>query len=449
VIEMEQEVQVPYSLKTWNEFKNYQSTCYRNYLYASEGLRCMGSTWSVLAPLKGLGEDVLVIGGEPHAASTAGTFPEESREDISAAEVAGLGFHSCSYLKLFVGEVVRDKIAITDGTIKEGYPKPDLIWTTHLCSQHSKWYQEVSRRLGGIPMYAIDMIGGGNAEKDPKIVKYVCDQIEEGIRWLERVTGREFSDELFIKAARNEIKVLVLWGNICALNRRAPAPLDERRLIALFPPAMVDRTTDETVRIYEALLNEVRHMVETGQSVAPDQRFRIVYFGIAHTYGHPEIARILRDAGAEIVASVYTFGTAGNFRGFVNGNWSWDPLDPAWVDELDLSSRRDAISALVKIALGWPTWQGVRSYWALEQMARAMVTEYRADGLLLAPSRSCETDFRNGYIGMQRIFKNEIPTVEYDTDQVDVRKMDLPGSQRKTELFVHLMEAHRKGVHDR
>ena len=438
-----------YNLTTWGEFKNYQSACYRNYVYASEGLRCMGSTWSVLAPLKGLGEDVYILGGEPHAASTAGTFPEEAREDISAAESAGLGFHSCSYLKLFVGEVVRDKIAIPDGTIKEGYPKPDLIWTTHLCSQHSKWYQEVSRRLGGIPMYAIDMIGGGNAEKDPKIVKYVCDQMEEGIRWLERVTGREFSDELFIKAARNEIKVLVLWGNICALNRHAPAPLDERRLIALFPPAMVDRTTDQAVRLYEALLKEVKYMVETGQSVAPDQRFRIVYFGIAHTYGHPEIARILRDVGAEIVASVYTFGTCGNFRGIVNGKWSWEPLDPAWVDELDLSNRRDAISALAKIVLGWPTWQGVRSYWALEQMARAMVTEYKADGLLLAPSRSCETDFRNGYIAMQRIFKNEIPTIEYDTDQVDVRKMDLPGSQRKTELFVRLMEAHKKRVNDK
>jgi benzoyl-CoA reductase subunit B len=390
-----------------------------------------------------------MIGGEPHAASTAGTFPEEAREDISAAESAGLGFHSCSYLKLFVGEVVRDKIAITDGTIKEGYTKPDLIWTTHLCSQHSKWYQEVSRRLGGIPMYAIDMIGGGNAEKDPKIVKYVCDQIEEGIRWLERVTGREFSDELFIKAVRNEIKVLVLWGNICALNMHSPAPLDERRLIALFPPAMVDRTTDQTVRIYEALLKEVKYMVETGQSVVPDQRLRIVYFGIAHTYGHPALSRILRDVGAEIVASVYTFGTAGNFMGIVNGKWTWEPLDPAWVDELDLSNRRDAIAALAKIVLGWPTWQGVRSYWALETMARAMVTEYKADGLLLAPSRSCETDFRNGYIAMQRIFKNEIPTVEYDTDQVDVRKMDLPGSQRKTELFVRLMEAHKKRVHDK
>ena len=434
-----------YTITTWKDFKNYQSTCYSNYAYAPEGLRCIGSIWSPLAPLKGLGDDVYIIGGEPHAASKAGTFPEEARDDIAASEIAGLGFHTCSYLKLFVAEVVRDKIGITDGRIKEGYPKPDLIWTTNLCNLHAKWYQEVSRRLGGIPLYPIDVIGGGNAEKDPRIVEYVCDQMEEGIRWLERITDREFSDELFIKAARNEIKVLVLWGNICALNMHAPAPLDERRLIALFPPAMVDRTTDECAQLYETLLKEVQHMVETKQSVVPDQRYRIVYFGLAHTYGHPEMARILRDAGAEIVASVYTFGTAGNFRGLVNGNWSWEPIDPAWVDELDLSSRRDALCALAKIVLGWPTWQGVRSYWALEEMARAMVTQFNADGLLLAPTRTCETDFRNGYIAMQRIFKNEIPTMEYDTETVDVRKMDLPGAQRKTELFVHLMEARKKG----
>jgi hypothetical protein len=47
-------------------------------------------------------------------------------------------------------------------------------------------------------------------------------------------------------------------------------------------------------------------------------------------------------------------------------------------------------------------------------------------------------------MAMQRIFKSEIPTVEYDSDQVDVRKMDLPGAQRKTELFVHLMEARKR-----
>ncbi len=52
----------------------------------------------------------------------AGTLPEEGRKNIAAAETAGIGFHSCSYLKLFVGEVVRDKIGITDGTVKDGYP---------------------------------------------------------------------------------------------------------------------------------------------------------------------------------------------------------------------------------------------------------------------------------------------------------------------------------------
>jgi len=39
-------------------------------------------------------------------------------------------------------------------------------------------------------MYAIDMIGGGAAEKDPKIVDYVSDQIEAGIQWLQQVTGK-------------------------------------------------------------------------------------------------------------------------------------------------------------------------------------------------------------------------------------------------------------------
>jgi hypothetical protein len=41
-----------YNITTWGEVKNYQNNCYRNYLYASDGLRCMGSTWSSL-PLKG------------------------------------------------------------------------------------------------------------------------------------------------------------------------------------------------------------------------------------------------------------------------------------------------------------------------------------------------------------------------------------------------------------
>ena len=116
-----------YKLKIWNAFKDYQNSCYSKYIYTSKGVRCMGSTWSILAPLKGLGDDIHLIGGEPHAASAAGTLPAESREDIYAAETAGLGFHSCSYLKLFVGEVVRNKIGITDGSIIAGYPKPDLM----------------------------------------------------------------------------------------------------------------------------------------------------------------------------------------------------------------------------------------------------------------------------------------------------------------------------------
>jgi len=120
--------------------------------------------------------------------------------------------------------VIRDKIAITDKTIKQGYPRPDVMLDHAPVQPALEMVPGSFEASGGIPMYPIDMIGGGNAEKDPKIVNYVSTRLEEGIRWLERVTRREFSDELFIKAARNEIKVLVLWGNICALTWRPRAP---------------------------------------------------------------------------------------------------------------------------------------------------------------------------------------------------------------------------------
>jgi len=80
-------------------------------------------------------------------------------------------------------------------------------------------------------------------------------QIDEGHTLARESNRQNYSDELFIKAARNEIKCLVVWGNICALNRHAPAPLDERRLNSSLPQ-LVDRTTDESVRLYEALLKK-------------------------------------------------------------------------------------------------------------------------------------------------------------------------------------------------
>jgi len=162
--------------------------------------------------LKGLGDDIHLIGGEPHAASTAGNITDESRENINSCLKARLGFSLVQLLKLFTGEVDTRQDIITDGTIKEGYPKPDLIWTTHLCNQHSKWYQEVSRRLGGIPMFAVDMIGGGNAEKDSKIVNYVSNQIELGIDWLQRVTGRSIRMSCSPRQYGTRSRCWFLWG---------------------------------------------------------------------------------------------------------------------------------------------------------------------------------------------------------------------------------------------
>ena len=56
-------------------------------------------------------------------------------------------------------------------------------------------------------------------------VDYVAGQLLDGIEWLEKVTGREFQDELFLEAAWNDIRSTYRWAEICMLNRTVPAPL--------------------------------------------------------------------------------------------------------------------------------------------------------------------------------------------------------------------------------
>jgi len=73
------------------DIKSYQNNVYRNYLFATEGLRAMALPGAYWRPSRA-GDDIHLIGGEPHAASTAGTFPDDSREDIIAAETGAWAF---------------------------------------------------------------------------------------------------------------------------------------------------------------------------------------------------------------------------------------------------------------------------------------------------------------------------------------------------------------------
>ena len=106
-----------------------------------------------------------------------------------AVEKHGFARDLCSYLRNSWCTVILNRYAFGGE-----FPQPDYIWQDHICCSHAKWYQVVSDLEGGIPFYCIDVGAGPYFEMNERKLRHIVDQMQDGIEWLEKVTGRAFDD---------------------------------------------------------------------------------------------------------------------------------------------------------------------------------------------------------------------------------------------------------------
>lgn len=170
-------------LKCWPRAKEIRLNYYKNYALAKErgGIRWTGGAWSFDAIPMGLGDDVFSLSGEPYAATTIG-IPEFEKFGVQCLEAcAGKGYaHDlCPYMRTYFGSVILNKYAFGGE-----FPRPDFLWQTHICCSHSKWFQNVSDLLGGVPLFSIDVSVGPYKDLKQHGLEYVVSQMHEGIKWL-------------------------------------------------------------------------------------------------------------------------------------------------------------------------------------------------------------------------------------------------------------------------
>ncbi len=79
-------------------------------------------------------------------------------------------------------------------------------------------------------MFSVDVSVGPYEELTESRINYVVGQMHDGIKWLKKQTGRDYDDELLIKAVHNEFRSCHYWAAICELNKTIPAPLDEKSM---------------------------------------------------------------------------------------------------------------------------------------------------------------------------------------------------------------------------
>ncbi|MDH5450574.1 MAG: benzoyl-CoA reductase, bzd-type, subunit O [Candidatus Bathyarchaeota archaeon] len=429
-------------LRCWNEGKNLRKSYYEDYLEAPEkgGIRWAGGAWAFSSIPAGLGDDVYCITGEPYGATIA-FFKDFAAQCHDAVEGAGFPRTLCAYMRNYWGAILLDKFILTDGTVVEGAPIPDFIWQDHICCSHGKWYEvvrwlEKQKKKKEIPMYCVDVsvgYAGPNEKIEDYKVNYIIQQLNDGIDWLEKTTGREYNDKLLCDAVWNEMKATSLWAEICSLNKAVPAPLDEKSMYSLYVMGTLMKHKSECVAFYETLRDEIRDRVKRGIAATPYERFRVIT-DTQPPWGFLKVFREMEKYGVVSLGSLYTFGLIGMWELKADGTWT-----PKTLPEKRPQTREEALRAIVEWTLHKPEWAHFYRPELKTQMIKNIVDQWNVDAVLLHYNRGCEG--LSVHIAENRLGLLEagVPVFPFEGNMGDEREFDFAGTMARLTAFFESM----------
>ncbi|MFQ5857103.1 MAG: benzoyl-CoA reductase, bzd-type, subunit O [Anaerolineae bacterium] len=414
-------------LKCWNKGKELRRRYYKDYATVHErgALRWTGGAWSFGAIPAGLGRDVYPITGEPYAASIAWD-KDFAIKCMEEAEARGWARDLCSYMRCYWGSMYLNEYVFGGE-----YPKPDFAFQDHICCSHGKWYQVVAEHED-IPYFCMDVSVGPYNELNENRLNYVVAQMHEAIEWLEKVTGREYNDELLIEAVHDEQRTCSTWAEICMLNQAIPAPLDEKTMYSLYVFGTLQRHAKEVADFYEELRDEVRDRVKRGIAAVGNERARIIT-DTQPPWAFLNVFRYMEKFGVVSVGSLYTFGLI--------GIWDWE--DGKWVPAktlkqqgIEIRTRDEALRALADYNLKRPEWQHFYDPQLKTEMMAHIYDRWKLDGVLLHYNRGCEG--LSVHIAENRLglIERGIPVMTFEGNMGDAREFDEARTIARIDAFM-------------
>lgn len=419
-------------LECWQKAKELREKYYRDYAAAKErgGLRWGGGAWSFDAIPAGLGGDVYNLTSEPYGATIAldRQFCLECHE---ATEAAGFARDLCAYMRAYWGSVLLNKYAWGGE-----FPKPDFLWQDHICCSHAKWYQVMSDLEGGIPYYCIDVAVGPYQERREHKLRYLVEQMLDGIDWLEKVTGRKYDDEKLIQAVYNECRLTSLWAEICTLNKAIPAPLDEKTMYSLYVLGTLRKSSKEFGDFYEELRDEVKDRVANQIAAVPTERCRLMT-DTQPPWAFLRIFRYLEKYGAVSIGSLYSFGLIGIWE--VQEDGTWGPRKTPQQQGIQITSREQALEILADWNLSKPEWQHFYDPGLKSEMMIRIGKEWKVNGVLLHYNRGCEGLSIGIAENRLDLIAAGFPVMPFEGNMGDEREFDEARTRARIDTFMETL----------
>ncbi len=416
-------------LKCWEKAKELRENYYRNYREAQEkgGIRWAGGAWQFDAVPAGLGKDVYPLTGEPYGASVAWN-KEFALQCQEAVEKTGYARDLCSYMRNYWGSIILNKYVFGGE-----FPRADFLWQDHICCSHAKWYQVASELEGGVPYFAIDVAVGPEDTISENKIDYIVGQMQDGIEWMEKITGRKYDDELLIKAVHNHCESSSLWAEICTYNKAIPAPLDEKSMYSLYVFGTLHKSAQWVVDFYRELRDEVKDRVERRIGAVGNEKARVIT-DTQPPWAFLSVFRYLEKFGCVSVGSLYTFGLIGAWE--VKEDGTWGPRTTPREKGIEITNRDQALTTLVEWELHKPEWQHFYHPRYKSDMIVRIAKEWKLDGILLHYNRGCEGLSLGIAENRLALLEAGFPVMPFEGNMGDEREFDLGRTVARIDAFM-------------
>jgi len=330
-----------------------------------------------------------------------------------AAEARGYSPDLCSYARSHLGSMFDSQSAPMGGL-----PKPDLlICCNNICGTVVKWYEAVAQHYD-VPLFVLDAPFIHDSFS-PQMQVYVKAQLAEMIDFLENTTGRRFKLERLEQVIHLANQAVELWGEIRALCKARPSPLNVPDLFVNMAPIVVLRGERGAVRFYRHLKAEVEERVRNGVGAIPEERYRLLWDNIAIWHHFYRFYSYFVDYGACFVVDTYTGG--------------WSQAVPLGEPLEGLATAYATV--FLNQSLGYRV-----------DMTAGLVSEYNVDGFVMHNNRSCKPYSLGQYVIKRAVTERTgVPGLIIESDMCDARSFAREAVRTRIQAF---METLAEGCQD-
>lgn len=420
-------------LDCWNKAKELRQQYYKDYMEAHDrgALRWEGGTWSFDAIPQALQGEVHGLTEEPYGASIAANPELQVRYQEAAEGKWGCARDLCAYLRNYWGSVILDEFAFGGK-----WPKADFIFQNHICCTHGKWLQ-VADEIGGnkTPYFCFDVGVGPYDKIGERQIEYVVGQLNDGIEFIEKHTGRKIDDEKLIQNVKNTYDSCCYWAKICELNQTVPAPLEEKTMFALYVLGTLEKSNRAFADFYKNdLYPEVLDRVKNGIAAVANERIRVI--GDSQPpWGFLKIFRYMEQYGVATIANLYTFALTGWWK--VDGKGDLIPYPTLEEQGIVIKDRQHALRLLaegeLKGKMEWAQFYGAKYK---NDLVTKIARQWKINAAIIHLNRGCEGTAQHQMemkIAMQNM---GIPTLTFEGNMADAREFDENRTQRLIDLFL-------------